>query len=170
MTGLPTLVGWKHHENQWRGWGAPIPVHLQRRFFDDFADRLPPIDWPEPLPRQAELDLFKISLDGTGAVTERIAARWPRENARVLAKRLVDARQNVFSASSFLERLHERMGEIYRAPALDPRTRELMRLYRIKYVFAGSLEKEAFGHGLDKFGTLPQVFFRDGVAIYEVTN
>lgn len=32
MTGLPSIIGWQHHEMQWRGWDKPASPRLQRRF------------------------------------------------------------------------------------------------------------------------------------------
>lgn len=41
MTGLPTLVGWHHHEKQWRGWGTLLPRNLLSRFYDDLLRDAP---------------------------------------------------------------------------------------------------------------------------------
>jgi len=41
-TGLPTILGWEHHELQWRGWTKPLPEDLLKRYriaFGDLLDR-----------------------------------------------------------------------------------------------------------------------------------
>lgn len=39
-TGLPTILGWEHHELQWRGWTRPVPESLRARYREAFGDEL----------------------------------------------------------------------------------------------------------------------------------
>ena len=68
-------MGWKHHENQWRGWEAPIPLDLQRRYFDDIADLLPSLVLP--ISPEAERPLYRTSLEGPGPLRDRLRQLMP---------------------------------------------------------------------------------------------
>jgi uncharacterized membrane protein len=171
MTGIPTLVGWKHHENQWRGWDDPAPAYLVERYFDDLTDKLPALNFTVPLSREAELALYRASLEGRGPLLERLAKTIPGADARVLgtyANAVVEARQKALTGYAFIERLNERMGDIYRAPELNARVWEWIRLYRIRYVFVGTLEHEHFAATLGKFDAFPKRYTNAGSTIYEI--
>lgn len=171
MTGLPTLIGWSHHENQWRGWTDPIPPHLQRRFFDDLAELLPPLPPLPSLPRPTQLAIYRVSLDGMAALRDRLTAQMPGASADAVAsaaQTVIDARQRAFSGTAFTEHLQARAAEIYRAPNLDQRVSDLLRLYRVRYVFVGSLEREHYGATLGKFQSLTRLYSNPGAVVYEV--
>lgn len=38
-TGLPTILGWEHHQLQWRGWGVPVSKEDLERFGDELKKR-----------------------------------------------------------------------------------------------------------------------------------
>jgi hypothetical protein len=172
MTGIPTLVGWKHHEAQWRGWeDHPLPLHLQKRYFDDIADLLPGTGLVATLSREDELALYRVSLDGAGPLNERLRRLIPNAPDRVIeqaAQTVVENRQRAFNNYAFIERLNTRMDDIYRAPQLDEQTWKRIRFYDIHYVFVGSLEREHFGATLGKFDALLQRFSNGSATIYEV--
>jgi uncharacterized membrane protein len=170
MTGLPTLVGWKHHENQWRGWGKPMPLDLQRRLFDEFAEQLPPLALAE-VPREVQIDLYRASLESRDALLARLRGVLPKADGHELdaaADGILAARQKTLSATALTEKLGERMKELLEAPTFDEAARQHLRLYGIRYVFAGTLEKQTFGTGLDKLRALRSVFEEGGTSVYEV--
>jgi uncharacterized membrane protein len=170
MTGIPTLVGWKHHEAQWRGWeGYPAPPYLQKRYFDDLQDLLPGLGLP--ISRADELALYRASLESTAALQQRLRQAIPGASPRAIdeaATNVVEARNRGINNYAFIDRLNTRMGDIYRAPALDAQVWSWLRLYNIHYVFVGSLEREHFGATLGKFDTFLQRFTNGSATIYEV--
>ena len=171
MTGLPTLIGWKHHENQWRGWARPLPVHLQTRFFDELAPQLPDFDLGVGLPREGRLALYRASLDSPPALLEQLRTYLPAASQAMLerhAATVIDARQRTFSAAALAEKLHQRMGDLWRARSVDEDVRRLLRLYRVRYVFAGTLERDTFGPTARTFAAFPRVFASGKTEIYEV--
>jgi uncharacterized membrane protein len=170
-TGLPTLVGWTHHENQWRGWTRPMPLALQRRLFDELTTLLPKIELGTTLSQSAQVELYRASLESPEALIAGLRQALPSAEARALAEHarsIVAARQRALTAVILIQKLHERMAELLAAPVLDDETRRLLRLYKIRYVFAGTLERAAFAEGLPKFAAFPKVFSHGGTAIYEV--
>jgi uncharacterized membrane protein len=171
MTGLPTLVGWKHHESQWRGWESyPAPPYLQKRYFDDLQGLLPNLG-VSGISREDEIALYRASLDGAGPLRERLRRLMPGANDRAIeaaAANVVAARDRGINNYAFIDHLNTRMGDIYRAPALDAQVWAWLRLYNIHYIFAGSLEREHFGATLGKFDTFLQRFSNGSATIYEV--
>jgi YYY domain-containing protein len=171
MTGLPTLVGWKHHENQWRGWAKAMPLHLQRRLFDELADQLPGLDLGAPLTREAELELYRTSLESRAALEDAVRRHLPQADRWTIAAdadRVVAARQKTLSAVALTEKLAQRMADMLQAPSLDDSVKRLLRVYQVRYVFAGSLEHAAYGNAVDKFAQFPRVFVDADTAVYEV--
>jgi hypothetical protein len=171
MTGLPTLVGWQHHENQWRGWAKAMPRHLQRRFFDELLDPLPMLDLGAPLTREAQLDLYRASLDSASALRSLLREHLPGADRRAIvaaAEQVVTARQKTFSSVALTGKLVQRMEELYRRPDVDDEVRRLLKLYGIRYVFVGSLERTTFGPTVDKFAVFPRAFLEGGTAVYQI--
>jgi len=171
MTGLPTLIGWTHHENQWRGWARPMPAHQQRRFFDELSRALPEIDLGLGLPREAQLDLYRASLESRDALLARLRTHLPSASRHALAAHadaVVAARQRAFSAVALSEKLHARMTDLWRASTVDDEVRRLLRLYHVRYVFVGSLERAAFGPTAETFAVFPRVFSSGKTVIHEV--
>jgi uncharacterized membrane protein len=60
------------------------------------------------------------------------------------------------------------MGEIYRAPALTEEVRRWLRIYGVKYVFVGAIERRLFGPTLAKFEELPKLYTNAGATVYAV--
>lgn len=40
-TGIPTVLGWEHHELQWRGWGASVSEDDIKKYGDELVNRAP---------------------------------------------------------------------------------------------------------------------------------
>jgi uncharacterized membrane protein len=171
MTGVPTLVGWRHHQNQWRGWGRPMPPHLQRRLLDDFATQLPPVDVGAPIDRTRPLDLYRASLDSEAALRAKLRELLPGADGPkldALAGDVVAQRDRTLTAVALTDKLVQRMDDLWHAARVDDEVTRLLRLYRIRYIFAGTLEHEAYPATVDTFAVFPRVFAHGTTSIYEV--
>lgn len=177
MTGLPTFVGWKHHENQWRGWGKPMPAGLRRRLLEEFLPQLPALGPAlgtlEPtvrLDRGAEIALYQASAEGDDVLRQRLRDLAPSASgARLsaLAAAVVKTRDQAMTAIALTDKLYERASTLYRSPVLSGEIRRLLDFYGVQYVFVGAVERETFPpEGLAKFEALPRLFANDGAAIY----
>jgi len=143
----------------------------QRRFFAELARALPEMDLGIGLPREAQLDLYRASLESRDALLARLRTHLPSASRHALAAHadaVVAARQRAFSAVALSEKLHARMTDLWRASTVDDEVRRLLRLYHVRYVFAGSLERAAFGPTADTFAVFPRVLARGRTVIYEV--
>jgi hypothetical protein len=169
-TGLPTLVGWVHHENQWRGWEQPMPLDLQRRLFDEFAELLPAVE-DVTLPREKQIELYRTSLASRDALIERLRDVGPRRGSGTPGRQadtIIAARNAAFTAVALTRKLNQRMDDLLRAPAIDDEVTRLLRLYDVRYIFTGRLERQTYAAGADKFAAFPRVFAHGTTAIYEV--
>ncbi len=147
-TGRPTVLGWSHHEYQWRGWGKPLPQRLREDFLYRF-DNLPAIE------RLFEPVLG--TLDDIPDDTEFLLYRGtPRERRGLLLRLFPELTlEQVLRLEFLLERGNMKMTDLGAMMQEDVETtytsddREdvarLVEEYGIELVYLGGLEREAYG-------------------------
>ncbi|MEQ8818635.1 MAG: DUF2298 domain-containing protein [Sumerlaeia bacterium] len=182
-TGRPTLMGWMHHELQWRGWGIPAQAHLIERYGARFnVDEL------------GVREAVRTALGGGGydaevvAKVKRLATLPEKDRENGLEESFPefdeDKRERILENLKDAKRptmvelggkLSQDATDIYQAETLP---RDLMEFYGIDYVVVGALERERYTERqLEKFEALEKVFeqkneqglpVKNGTAIYRV--
>ncbi|MCB2156351.1 hypothetical protein KQI84_15870 [bacterium] len=165
-TGRPTMVGWTHHEMQWRGWGKPVESKLAWRFAQRFTlAQLKIHEIGTQLFSANEKDqIAKLKLLAT-APKKNLAARidetfpdMSKDRKERLAEALRDPKAGAISSMDLIEKVKADAEEMYNAATLD-QVRELFEFYNIDYVIVGSIEKQRYaGPGLEKFKDWEKVF------------
>jgi len=179
MTGLPGLGGWPHHEMQWRGWGTPVPAHVAVRFVrytTTWEMGLPePDEVVRPLLDDPE---FSASLKQIAVLPEpeealRSLADLADEDRTHLAAWMRAPRERSFTWLALADVARAHATAILTAREWDGATKALLRLYGIRYVAIGSLEREMLAGNDDamaKFDGLERVFQDGEFAVYRVPD
>ncbi|MDK2971231.1 MAG: hypothetical protein PWP23_986 [Candidatus Sumerlaeota bacterium] len=179
-TGIPTLVGWAHHELQWRGWKSSVPDSMARRYARHLT-----------LEEQNLLETARIFFaDGMSLadiqLIKNLAASPPSDRLRLAhlsfperddawRQLLVHTinRRDIGSVGTFAltERLIAQADLLYESPSFDREVRDLLEFHGIDYVIVGSSERlryAAHAEGLSKFTQWEPAFQQGNVTIYRV--
>lgn len=178
-TGLPTLVGWVHHEMNWRGWTKSAPPDLALHMapyltVDDLHLRVVGQEFfPEGM-LPAEVRLLKhLALSGLAADPRELRAAFPAFNDREIAllhQRLNHPLVGRIMMLDLAGRLIDQADLIYRSSTLTPHVAELIRFHDLEYIAAGSLERIRYAPsgGLRKFEQWEVAFRHGETTIYRV--
>lgn len=180
MTGRRAIIGWAQHENQWRGWGVPVPLDLALRYLPvtqrgapSLRVMLEPYLGAEALDRPGEVALFRASLESKDALLGELHRRLPGVEdiaLRDIAREITALRGEALRNDRFTAELVNDVNLLYRAPRFTPDLVERLRTYKVRYVFVGRLERAVYPpEGIAKFDVLPAAFDRDGVQVRELT-
>ena len=153
-SGRTTILGWKHHESQWRGRVRPAPYALKVAYYDSvtgLADLATAF--------RAVLPSFSAELDATTQRSLRLSGgkeRLAMLRSLVPGAGLMDLfrlrrviEKNDVGMSLVMDAMMRDAGEMYRSPDKDKVAR-LMGRYRIQYVVVGTLEREGYGEGIEE--------------------
>ncbi|MBI5154984.1 hypothetical protein HZA57_07085 [Candidatus Poribacteria bacterium] len=177
-TGLRTLLGWSHHERQWRGYDKPVDRKLAARFapFFEFHElRLQDIAAayvPANLPEDQKARLKQLAAGPRENLPANLAEALPdlaEVNQFRIAERILREDAGTLTVMQIVDKVLQHGKAIYEAPSFDDRTRELIRFYQIDYVIVGSLERTmTTAAPLRKFNAWEKVFEQGSTAIYKV--
>jgi uncharacterized membrane protein len=180
MSGRRTMVGWPSHENQWRGWGVPIPRNLAIKYFDMIAPMLPPLTdvfagFPSArvIDRDVEIDLYRKSLTmNRDEFLDELAQLFPEIDAAVFSdfrNQIIELRSRMMSNVTFTSELAARMALIYRAPRFTRDIVDTLKLFNVRYVFVGTIEQAEYSPtGIAKFSAFKLVYENGNNRIYEI--
>lgn len=148
-SGLPTIMGWKHHEHQWRGRAAPAPLELKHLYasdvqnLSDFTQSFSSIIKGLQLPISPAL---QSSLRLSGAKDRLHILRKMFPNARLSdlyrLRRIVERED--LSNQLVMDAMLRHAQEMYTAND-EAHVRNLFARYGIKYVVVGELERAVYG-------------------------
>lgn len=183
MSGVPTLVGWPHHQMQWRGWRTPVPPSLAARFSQHLTleelglDDAVRTSFPEGLSIVNLRALKHLALEGRPVNAEDVRriflGRIEAGTEENLVAALRESNRRGLPMMDLLRKMEDHAERIYTATALDAEVVGLIRFYGIEYVAVGELERRRFpGHrrGLAKFEAWPVAFEAQGTRLYRVPS
>ncbi|MDX2177277.1 MAG: DUF2298 domain-containing protein [Candidatus Sumerlaeia bacterium] len=179
FSGVPSVVGWINHENQWRGWSVPAPFDMQRRYFAPVAPRLESLepmlnglDGLRPLSTQEEREAYRLSLAAPAEFDDFLRGVFPESDPETLVivkQRIEAARNRGFVHATLIERLNAWLDDIWRAPRLSDATLERLRFLGVRYVVVGSIEREMYPpESIAKFSSLETVYEDGETRIHRV--
>lgn len=169
-SGAYLVLGWKHHEHQWRGRAKTAPDHLKDAYYADSTGAAEPgktlladlnplfrTIYGEYEPLLTEADQQRIRMLGDGQRLVLLRGWFPRARLMELyrLRRIVeqqDLTMNLVMESMLrhVRQMYGRREERLAAPAADrQRTAALMDRYGISHVVVGDLERNAFGQDVE---------------------
>lgn len=179
-TGIPTPMGWAHHELQWRGWRTQVPAGTAARFSPHLtlAEQnlleTARLFFPEG-PTLGDIRLLKNLAAAPPGQRPRLATLFfpdmePRER-ELLVQALRQPGVGRVPTIDLVRVLIRQADTIYAAPEFSAEVRELLELHGVRYVVVGGLERLRYGgtpEGLAKFQAWEPVFRKGRTTIYAV--
>jgi uncharacterized membrane protein len=148
-SGLPTIMGWKHHEHQWRGRAKAAPDDLKAQYADDvqnlqelgrlFVSVLPQIG--EALPPSVERQLRFAGGKERLAILRGL---FPKASLMEIYRLRRIVEQNDINMQLVADAMLAHVREMYTADD-EARVRQLFERYKIGYVVVGDLERTEYG-------------------------
>ncbi|MCC6546628.1 hypothetical protein IT570_05620 [Candidatus Sumerlaeota bacterium] len=152
-SGLPTVVGWGHHEHQWRGRSAPAP-HSQKVEYQDEVQNLQDLNAPfgqvltvpdDVLTSRTQLELRMA--DG-GTRLKELREIFPNATLMELYRLRRIVEQQDINVQLVMDAMIRHVQEMYTSTDKQ-RVQQLFGRYGIKYVVVGDLERKKYGALVD---------------------
>lgn len=175
-TGRPTLIGWAHHEHQWRGWSTAIPPDVARRHalfltVDQLGLRdTIQVFFPEGVRTPDIQTIKRLALADSGDRRE-IATKeleiFEPEHIELLLGALEQPGVGELSTTEFTAMLIEHAERIYTDPHFSREIRDIIAVHELDIIVIGPLERTRFPGNTDGFAKFEdwEIAFENGQTI-----
>jgi len=181
-TGVSGLVGWSHHQYQWRGWNARLNGEQGQRFVHWFSlaelnlAQLAEELFAEEPPTSLQIRELKRAAMHPRRTNDRVLERillteWSNDQRAKTAAAFADTNVGRLPLRFVVDRMEQMVESIYSSESLDNEQVQFLYDFGINFVIVGDVELRRYGAshpGLRKFEYWPVVFESNGAAIYRV--
>lgn len=153
-SGLPTVVGWGHHEHQWRGRAAPAPAP-QKADYQNEVKGLQDLNQSFAAVMTVPDDVLtsdvqvKLRFAGGGQRLAMLRKLFPQATLMDLYRLRRIVEQQDINVQLVMDAMIRHVEEMYTS-ADEARVRALFARYGIRYVVVGDLERKKYGATTDE--------------------
>ncbi|MEO8376631.1 MAG: DUF2298 domain-containing protein, partial [Candidatus Sumerlaeota bacterium] len=153
-SGLQTVVGWGHHEHQWRGRSAPA-TYLQKVEYQNEVQNLQDLNQSFGPVMTVPDDVLtsgvqlQLRLDGNGKRLDDLRSLFPSATLMDIYRLRRIIEQKDINVQLVMDAMIRHVEEMYTSKNED-RVRELFERYNIHYVVVGDLERKKYGPVTDE--------------------